>query len=119
MDLGGGWTDTPPYTLREGGRVTNVAIDLNGQPPIQVFCRPLSSPVVRFHSIDLGEGEEITTFAELEDYRNPTVPFALPRAAMCILGFTRENHPGRSLSDVLGELVECFGFHSTGLYKKS
>jgi len=39
LDLAGGWTDTPPYTLRHGGRVVNLAVDLNGQPPIQVFCR--------------------------------------------------------------------------------
>lgn len=104
MDFGGGWTDTPPYTLREGGRVCNVAIDLNGQPPVQVFCRPLSTPEVRFHSIDLGAGERISSFADLEDYRNPTVPFALPRAALCILGFTQANHPGKNLSEVLTQL---------------
>lgn len=104
MDLGGGWTDTPPYTLREGGRVTNVAIDINGQPPVQVFCRPITQPEVRFRSIDLGEGEVVRTFGDLERYNDPTVPFALPRAALVILGFTRENHPRHSLSDVLTDL---------------
>ena len=104
MDFGGGWTDTPPYTLREGGRVTNVAIDLNGQAPIQVFCRPLEKPVVRFHSIDLGEGEEIRSFQALEDYTNPLVPFALPRAALCILGFTQACYPGKTLGDALSAL---------------
>jgi galactokinase/mevalonate kinase-like predicted kinase len=104
MDFGGGWTDTPPYTLREGGRVCNVAIDLNGQSPIQVFCRPLAEPEIRFRSIDLGEGERVTTFAALEDYRNPLIPFALPRAALCILGFTQRRHPGRTLAEVLGTL---------------
>jgi galactokinase/mevalonate kinase-like predicted kinase len=121
MDFCGGWTDTPPYTLREGGRVCNVAIDLNGQPrmhgqatpansgvatspPIQVFCRPVAEPEFRFHSIDLGEGERVTTFAALEDYRNPLIPFALPRAALCILGFTQSNHPGRTLSAVLEKI---------------
>ena len=68
-------------TRRQGGRVCNLAIDLNGQPPIQVFCRPVAEPEIRFHSIDLGDGERVTSFAALEDYRNPMVPFALPRAA--------------------------------------
>src|SRR5213075_1273241 len=27
IDLGGGWTDVPPYSDREGGFVCNVAID--------------------------------------------------------------------------------------------
>ena len=39
LDLAGGWTDTPPYTNRYGGAVVNVAVDLNGQSPIQVFVR--------------------------------------------------------------------------------
>src|SRR5262249_53237091 len=34
IELGGGWTDTPPYTLEYGGDVINVAVNLNGQPPI-------------------------------------------------------------------------------------
>src|SRR5205085_1480512 len=39
LDLAGGWTDTPPYCIEHGGRVLNLAVDLNGQPPIQVFAR--------------------------------------------------------------------------------
>ena len=31
IDLAGGWTDTPPYCLNEGGNVINLAITLNGQ----------------------------------------------------------------------------------------
>ena len=36
IDIAGGWTDTPPYCLMEGGNVINFAIELNGQPPLQV-----------------------------------------------------------------------------------
>ena len=36
IDLAGGWTDTPPYSLYAGGNVVNLAIELNGQPPLQV-----------------------------------------------------------------------------------
>lgn len=32
IDLAGGWTDTPPYSLMEGGNVVNLSIELNGQP---------------------------------------------------------------------------------------
>ena len=46
----------------------------------------------------------MTDFAALEDYRNPLVPFALPRAALCILGFTQANHPWRTLAEVLTEI---------------
>ena len=36
IDMAGGWTDTPPYSLYSGGSVVNLAIELNGQPPLQV-----------------------------------------------------------------------------------
>jgi len=96
LDLAGGWTDTPPYTLREGGAVCNVAVNLNGQPPIQVFCRPVSEPVVRMHSIDLGITETYTSFEDIESYGNPDTNFALPKAALALLGFG----PGFRASDL-------------------
>ena len=37
IDVAGGWTDTPPYSLYSGGSVVNLAIELNGQPPLQVY----------------------------------------------------------------------------------
>ena len=40
IDLAGGWTDTPPYCLYSGGNVVNIAIELNGQPPLQVYVKP-------------------------------------------------------------------------------
>lgn len=90
FDLGGGWSDTPPYTLMAGGQVTNVAVDLNGQPPIQVFCRPITDKHIRFHSIDLGVTETVTEFEMLSDYRNPHTPFGLPKGALSLLGLTPE-----------------------------
>ena len=30
IDIAGGWTDTPPFCLLEGGNVVNLAIELNG-----------------------------------------------------------------------------------------
>ncbi|MHC4659893.1 MAG: fucose pyrophosphorylase domain-containing protein, partial [Planctomycetota bacterium] len=37
FDTGGGWTDTPPYSLEHGGCVIDTAINLNSQPPIQAY----------------------------------------------------------------------------------
>ena len=42
IDVAGGWTDTPPYSLYSGGSVVNLAIELNGQPPLQVYVKPVS-----------------------------------------------------------------------------
>lgn len=84
LDIGGGWTDTPPYSLEHGGCVVNAAVNLNGQPPIQAYARVIDEPVVRISSIDLGARLEITCFDELLDYRTATSNFALAKAALAL-----------------------------------
>lgn len=88
IDLGGGWTDTPPFTLERGGTVINAAINLNGQPPIHCYARVIEEPVVRLSSIDLGRHVEISQLEDLLDYRNPQDEFGLAKAALAISGFS-------------------------------
>jgi fucokinase len=88
IELGGGWTDTPPYSLEYGGDVTNVAINLNGQPPIHCYCRVIDEPVIRVSSIDGGTRIEIRELDELLDFRRPGDRFALAKAALAISGFS-------------------------------
>ncbi len=102
LDIAGGWTDTPPYTLREGGSVLNVAVDLNGQPPIQVFCRPIDEPVIRLHSIDTGLSETVRTLADLQGYAAAASAFALPKAALCLIGLAPP--PGSAAGSLADEL---------------
>jgi galactokinase/mevalonate kinase-like predicted kinase len=102
LDLAGGWSDTPPYTLRHGGQVVNLAVNLNGQPPIQVFCRRTATRHIVLHSIDLGVSQCIAEFAQLENYGDPSAVFALPKAALCLLGFTHAH--GTSLDACLAQL---------------
>ncbi len=90
LELGGGWTDTPPYTLEHGGEVINTAVNLNGQPPIHCYCRVIEEPVIRLSSIDGGTHIEITSLADLLDYRRPGDRFALAKAALAISGFSPE-----------------------------
>jgi galactokinase/mevalonate kinase-like predicted kinase len=106
IDLAGGWTDTPPYCLKRGGAVVNVALDLNGQPPVQVFARvPLHREIV-IRSIDLGAETRVRTFEELEDFTHVGAEFSLAKAALALAGFhprfTAHSRAG-SLEDLLGE----------------
>ncbi|TVR51598.1 MAG: hypothetical protein EA425_06690 [Puniceicoccaceae bacterium] len=87
LDLAGGWTDTPPYCFEHGGAVLNLAVNLNGQPPIQVFVRPVSTPCLRIRSIDLGSSETILDFQTLAGFRDPHSGFSLPKAALALAGF--------------------------------
>ena len=87
FDLAGGWTDTPPYCIEHGGKVLNLAADLNGQPPIQVFAKLSERPELVMRSIDLGVEERVRTYAELDTFARPDSPFALAKAAFALAGF--------------------------------
>ncbi|MCI8999304.1 MAG: bifunctional fucokinase/L-fucose-1-P-guanylyltransferase [Muribaculaceae bacterium] len=87
IDLAGGWTDTPPFCLMEGGNVINLAIELNGQPPLQTYIRPCSEPHIICRSIDLGASECISTYEQLLDFNKVGSPFSIPKAALALAGF--------------------------------
>lgn len=87
IDIAGGWTDTPPYCLMEGGSVVNLAIELNGQPPLQTYVRPCKEPHIVLRSIDLGAIEEVSTYEQLADYHHVGSPFSIPKAALALAGF--------------------------------
>jgi galactokinase/mevalonate kinase-like predicted kinase len=107
IDLAGGWSDTPPYCLARGGSVINVAIDLNGQPPVQVFARATASRHIVIRSIDLGAGTTIDNCADLEDFNRVGAEFSLAKAALALAGF----HPRFAAAgpSSLDEILENFG----------
>ena len=87
IDLAGGWTDTPPYCLMEGGSVVNIAVELNGQLPIQAYVKPCREPHVVLRSIDLGASETVDTFEQLASLNKVGSPFSIPKAALVLAGF--------------------------------
>lgn len=87
IDLAGGWTDTPPYSLYCGGNVVNLAIELNGQPPLQVYIKPGKEFKIILRSIDMGATEVVNTYEELADYKKVGSPFSIPKAALALAGF--------------------------------
>lgn len=87
IDISGGWTDTPPFCLMEGGRVINLAIELNGQPPIQTYIKPCKDYHIILRSIDLGASETIETYDQLANYNQVGSPFSIPKAALTLAGF--------------------------------
>ncbi|MEX0321741.1 MAG: bifunctional fucokinase/fucose-1-phosphate guanylyltransferase [Puniceicoccaceae bacterium] len=108
LDVAGGWADTPPLCFLNGGKVVNVAVELNGQPPIQVFARKLKNPGIRIRSIDLGDAEEIETFEQLRSYAQIGSGFAVPKAALALCGFLPEFRSG-PCPDNLTSVIEEFG----------
>ncbi len=87
IDIAGGWTDTPPFCLMEGGNVINLAIELNGQPPLQTYIRPCREHHIVLRSIDLGAVEVVETYEQLADFMHVGSPFSIPKAALVLAGF--------------------------------
>ncbi len=87
LDLAGGWTDTPPYCIMEGGKVVNLSVELNGQLPLQVYARPIQEAKIVLRSIDLGEKVEINNYEELNNYDQLGGGFSIPKAALVLAGF--------------------------------
>ena len=107
IDLAGGWTDTPPFCLMEGGRVVNIAIELNGQPPLQAYVKPNKEYRIVLRSIDLGASEIIETYEQFGDFMHVGSPFSIPKAALALAGFlplfSAETYPS------LKAQLEAFG----------
>ena len=89
IDIAGGWTDTPPYCLMEGGNVINLAIELNGQPPLHAYVKPSKDYRIVLRSIDLGAVEVVETNEQLMDFMHVGSPFSIPKAALVLAGFGR------------------------------
>ncbi|MDY0288983.1 MAG: bifunctional fucokinase/fucose-1-phosphate guanylyltransferase [Sphaerochaeta sp.] len=87
IDLAGGWTDTPPYSLLNGGDVVTVALELNGQPPLQAYIRPILEKRITLRSIDQGAEVTITDYKDLNVRNDLRSGFSIPKAALCLAGF--------------------------------
>jgi galactokinase/mevalonate kinase-like predicted kinase len=106
LDLAGGWSDTPPFALEQGGCVLNAAVTLNDQPPIQVYARRLAEPLLRMRSIDGGGQAEIRTWDQLLDYPSAQSEFALVKAALALFAFVPTDSARRGS---LREMLKQFG----------
>lgn len=107
IDLAGGWTDTPPFCLSAGGNVINMAVELNGQQPLQVYVKPAKEYKIICRSIDLGAMEVIGSFEELAQFNKVGSPFSIPKAALALCGFLPQFAVERFAS--LEEQLKAFG----------
>lgn len=107
IDIAGGWTDTPPFCLTHGGNVVNLAIELNGQPPLQAYVKCSKDFRITLRSIDLGAMEVINTYEELSDFAKVGSPFSIPKAALCLAGFLPQF--SANTYDTLEEQLHHFG----------
>lgn len=101
IDLGGGWSDTPPFCFDWGGTVLNCALEIDGTYPIETEIRRIDEPVIR--SVAGGEQTSIE-YRRAEELRAPCEPgsvYAIPRAALYLHGIPVAGEP---LEDTLRQL---------------
>ena len=108
LDLAGGWTDTPPYCFLYGGKVINLAVELNGQPPLHCYIKASGKREFIIRSIDLGAQETIKTFNDLRAFHTVGSPFAIPKAALALSGFIPE-FSEKKYSSLEKQLTEAGG----------
>ena len=90
IDLGGGWSDTPPFCFDWGGTVLNCALELDGIFPIETEIRRIDEPLIRC----LADGEnsvmEYRSREELMELSCPRSIFSIPRTAIQLHGIPVE-----------------------------
>lgn len=101
-NLAGGWSDTPPYCIDNGGAVLNVALKLNGDLPIWCETKRTSEPCIILRSIDLGAEKTFTSIDELKNCSATEDPFSLLKASLLATGIIKPDDDMRSVTKRLG-----------------
>ena len=103
VNFGGGWSDTPPYCMENGGTVLNAAISINGTLPVEVTIRKIKEPCIILESTDIGSRTECTSIKEIQSCTDPADPSALHKAALIACGMIPKDGEAE-LDDILAQL---------------
>ena len=102
VNWGGGWSDTPPYCMENGGTVLNAAILLNGERPVKVMLKRLPEKKIVFESRDMDVHGEFSSIEPLQRVGDPFDAFVLQKAALLACGVLPAS--GGSLKEELERL---------------
>ena len=107
---GGGWSDTCPHCLENGGVVLNAAIRWAGEYPVEVRLVKIPEKKIVFISNDMGVHGEFDTIEPLQKTGDPYDPFALQKACLLACGIIPKE--GGNLTAILNRLGGGFEMHS-------
>lgn len=109
VNWGGGWSDTPPYCLENGGTVLNAAILLDGKMPVEVTLKRLDEYKIVFDSRDMDSHGEFDSIEELQSVGDPYDPFVLQKAALLACGIipSQGGSLRKSLERLGGGILMC------------
>ena len=66
VNFAGGWTDTPPYCLEQGGKVLNASILLKNIKPVHVLIEKTSEKKIKFFAKDINEFGEFENIQQIQ-----------------------------------------------------
>lgn len=108
IDLGGGWSDTPPFCFDWGGTVLNCALEINRAYPIVTEIRRIDEPVIRCNSDGNGATAVYRTAEELLAPCGRGSVFSIPRVALTLHGIPSSGAPlDETLKKLGGGLEIC------------
>ena len=110
VNWGGGWSDTPPYCLENGGKVLNAAILLNKMKPVIVVFEKIDKKKILLVSEDLNAKAEFSNIEKLQETGNPYDPFAVTKACLIACGIIPQK--GGNLEEILTRLGSGFMINS-------
>jgi fucokinase len=105
IDFGGGWTDTPPYSIETGGTVLNSAVTFEDVHPITVDGAWLDGHRLVFESGDIQATLKPRCLGDVLQYSDPADPFALLKAAAILSGLVpATGDPATPIQDAISHL---------------
>ncbi|NQT22094.1 MAG: hypothetical protein HQ579_01505 [Candidatus Omnitrophica bacterium] len=103
-------SDHLSVSLKEGGRVLNMGVTINGIKPCYVKIRVLNTNVLRLRRIDknaYGEKKtyetELVSAQDVKEYDDKDDPFRLAKIILYISGII-DPHSNRSINEIMDEL---------------
>ena len=87
IDLAGGWSDTPPICIDQGGCVLNAAVTLEGKRPVRAEVERIDAAEVRVISADLERVGVIRNRKEIYGRQDPNDWCALVKSALFVTGY--------------------------------
>ncbi len=110
IDFGGGWTDTPPQCLEQGGVILSAAVRLNGHYPVRVLAEKTEERVIRIESESARGTGILRSSRDLPLFQNLEDPFALIKAGLSAVGFcSLDANQGETGAQKLEERLEDWG----------
>lgn len=110
VNFGGGWSDTPPYCMENGGTVLNAAVSHNGEFPVSAEIHRIPENRIVFISRDMDAHGEFRSIEPLQNTGDPYDPFALQKSCLLSCGIIPEK--GGNLDEILTRMGGGFELSS-------